>query len=208
MVSCDENETEVQESEITVKILDVEQTLKVKFCIPVTSVKLDKNLIILGKNSETSTFTATVYPENASDKTVTWECSDTDVISLENGTITTKAAGVATITAKAGEKQATASILVLNTSDSFTYDRSTLHQLTAEEALGLFEADVAERPSALTENFEVAYQLTGKQSKGAYFAAHTWDDANNMVALMAQMCKLPLRLPTEAESTPFISASC
>ena len=46
---------------------------------------------------------------------------------------------------------------------------------------------------------EVAYQLTGKQSKGAYFAAHTWDDANNMVALMAQMCKLPLRLPTEAE---------
>ena len=134
LVSCDENETEVQESEITVKILDVEQTLKVKFCIPVTSVKLDKNLIILGKNSETSTFTATVYPENASDKTVTWECSDTDVISLENGTITTKAAGVATITAKAGEKQATASILVLNTSDSFTYDRSTLHQLTAEEA--------------------------------------------------------------------------
>lgn len=46
---------------------------------------------------------------------------------------------------------------------------------------------------------EVAYQLTGKQSKGAYFVAHTWDDANNMVALMAQMCKLPLRLPTEAE---------
>lgn len=46
---------------------------------------------------------------------------------------------------------------------------------------------------------KVAYQLTGKQSKGAYFAAHTWDDANNMVALMAQMCKLPLRLPTEAE---------
>ena len=33
-------------------------------------------------------------------------------------------------------------------------------QLTAEEALGLFEADVAEKPSALTENFEVAYQLT------------------------------------------------
>ena len=33
-------------------------------------------------------------------------------------------------------------------------------QLTAEEALGLFEADVAEKPSALTESFEVAYQLT------------------------------------------------
>lgn len=132
LVSC--NETELQDADITVKIRDVEKTVKVRFCIPVTGITLDKNVIILGKNNEKATFTATVYPENASDKTVTWESSDSNVLSVENGTITTKSAGVVTVTAKAGNKCSTASVLVLNTSDSFTLDRSSLRQLTAEEA--------------------------------------------------------------------------
>lgn len=60
----------------------------------VSSVSVD-----LGK---TYTLTASVSPDNATDKTVTWSSSNTAVATVKNGTITGKTAGTATITAKTG----------------------------------------------------------------------------------------------------------
>ena len=39
-------------------------------------------------------------------------------------------------------------------------DEGLIVQLTAEEAIGLFEAEMSEQPSPLSESFEPAYQLT------------------------------------------------
>lgn len=70
--------------------------------VAVTSVTLDKNEAQM-KVGDKLTLTATVGPENATDKTVVWSTSDEDVaIVSENGEVTAVGAGTAVITAKAG----------------------------------------------------------------------------------------------------------
>ena len=56
--------------------------------------------------------TATVLPENAADKTITWESSDFEVAVVSQGKVTLLKAGQVTITAKAGGKEATHVITV------------------------------------------------------------------------------------------------
>ena len=81
---------------------------------PVTSVTLNKTSASL-KVGETVTFTATVGPDDATDKTITWTTSDATVATVSNGVVTAKNLGTATITAKAGDKTATCSITVVPT---------------------------------------------------------------------------------------------
>ena len=79
---------------------------------PVTSVTLDKPSATL-KVGETVTLTATVKPDDATDKTVTWSTSDASVATVSNGVVTAKKIGTATITASAGGKSATCAISVV-----------------------------------------------------------------------------------------------
>lgn len=85
--------------------------------IPVESITLNKTELSLVKGT-TETLTATVLPTTATDKTVTWESSDTAVATVKDGIVTAVAAGNATITAKAGEKTATCAVTVTNPSNS------------------------------------------------------------------------------------------
>ena len=79
---------------------------------PVESVTLDKSTLSL-KVGESTTLTATVVPDNATDKTVTWACSDTSVATVdENGKVTAVSEGTATITAAAGGKSASCTVTV------------------------------------------------------------------------------------------------
>ena len=55
---------------------------------------------------------ATVTPEDADDKTVTWETSDASIATVEDGMVIGVAPGTATITAKAGSRQATCVVTV------------------------------------------------------------------------------------------------
>ena len=48
--------------------------------------------------SETLTLTATVAPENATNKAVTWSTSEATVATVEDGVVTGVSAGTATIT--------------------------------------------------------------------------------------------------------------
>ena len=79
--------------------------------VPVTSVTLDKTSLTLTEG-DTQTLTATVKPDNATDKTVTWTSSNTSVAKVEGGKVTAVAQGTATITAKAGDKTATCAVTV------------------------------------------------------------------------------------------------
>ena len=82
--------------------------------IRVTSVSLNKTSITLAVD-DNETLTATVLPENATNKTVTWGSSDTSVAAVDaNGKITAVGLGNATITVTTndGNKTATCEVNV------------------------------------------------------------------------------------------------
>ena len=99
---------------IIAKAGDKQATCKItvnKNVVVVTGVSLDKTELTL-LVGQTQTLVATVVPENATDKTVTWESSAKDVVSVENGQVTALKVGTSTITAKAGDKQANCTVTV------------------------------------------------------------------------------------------------
>ncbi len=80
--------------------------------VAVEKVELNKGSLTLDIGDE-ETLTATVTPENADNKTVTWSSDKPDIATVSNsGKVTAKAAGTATITATAGGKSATCSVTV------------------------------------------------------------------------------------------------
>ena len=80
--------------------------------VPVTSISLDKTTLALAEQ-DTYQLTATVKPDNATDKTVTWSTANAAIATVSNnGLVTAVAEGTTTITAKAGDKTATCSVTV------------------------------------------------------------------------------------------------
>ncbi|MBO4756934.1 MAG: Ig domain-containing protein [Bacteroidales bacterium] len=79
--------------------------------IDVSSVSLSKTELTLTEG-DSETITATVKPDDATDKTVTWSSSDTAVATVDGGKIAAVKEGTATITAKAGDKTATCKVTV------------------------------------------------------------------------------------------------
>ena len=88
--------------------------------VNVTGITLSQTAASMTVGGETLTLTATVAPEDATDKTVTWTSSDPTVATVANGVLTAVAAGTATITATAtngtedttDDKTATCTIMV------------------------------------------------------------------------------------------------
>lgn len=79
--------------------------------VAVKSVTLDQTRATITVGGETLTLTATVNPVGAA--TVLWESSDVTVATVStSGVVTPVKAGIATITAKAGDKSATCEITV------------------------------------------------------------------------------------------------
>lgn len=66
--------------------------------VNVSSITLNKTSITLEKG-KTTTLTATINPSNATNKNVTWSSNNTNVATVNNGTIKANKAGTATITA-------------------------------------------------------------------------------------------------------------
>ena len=98
--------------------------------VPVSSIKLDKTSLGL-KEGEEAQLTATVEPDNASDKSVSWKSSDTNVATVSStGLVKAVAEGNTTITVSSGNgKTATCQVtvdrLVIPVS-SVTLDQSSL----------------------------------------------------------------------------------
>lgn len=86
-------------------------TVTVK-AVPVTGIVLETTELTL-KSAESAELTASVLPENATDKSVVWESSDTTVAVVSaDGKVTAVKAGTATITATAADGGMTATCLV------------------------------------------------------------------------------------------------
>jgi uncharacterized protein YjdB len=80
--------------------------------IAVTSVELDHTSLEMTEE-DVVTLIATVKPDDATDKTVTWSSSDATVATVDNGKVTAIKEGEAIITATAGSKAATCKVTVL-----------------------------------------------------------------------------------------------
>ena len=122
---------------ITAKAGDKSATCEITVvATPVTSVTLNKTSASV-KAGETVTLTATVKPDDATDKTVTWSTSDASVATVNDGVVTAKKVGTATITAKAGDKSATCEITVVATPVTAVTLNKTYVSLKAGETVTL-----------------------------------------------------------------------
>ena len=147
------------EATITAEAGDITDTIKITVTEPAVTV-VDVESVTLNKTETTleiggtETLTATVLPENATDKTVTWETSNAEVATVANGVVTAVAKGEATITAKAGEKSATCKVTVNEPSPAY---------LTIAEA----------KDKAVGETITVRGEVTAVSGKSAYIADET-----------------------------------
>ena len=97
---------------------------------------------------ETTTVIATVLPENATNKNVTWSSSEKDIASVDNGLITGKSEGTATITVETqdGNYQASVEVNVIN---------------PTEEEVTITGIDIASMPTKTTYIKGEGLDLTG-----------------------------------------------
>ncbi|MBR3075163.1 MAG: Ig-like domain-containing protein, partial [Bacteroidales bacterium] len=84
--------------------------------IPVESITVDPtNLTLTMTETETATLKATVLPADATDPTVTWSSDNEEVATVSaDGVVTAHKSGTANITAKAGDKEATCVVYVVD----------------------------------------------------------------------------------------------
>ncbi len=115
IVSCNSNADEPEKKEIAVAEISLNKT--------------ELTLTAGGKE----TLTATVKPDNATDKTVTWTSNKTDIATVSaNGEVTAIAKGSATIKATAGGKSATCTVTVNPVMYSVTVTGGTANPAAAE----------------------------------------------------------------------------
>ncbi len=99
---------------VTASIGDLEATCTVTVTVPVESITLDKTSLTM-KVGETATLKATVKPDDATDKTVTWSSADKSIATVDKtGKVTAVKEGETVITAKAGDKTASCKVTVNN----------------------------------------------------------------------------------------------
>ena len=79
--------------------------------VAVSSVSLDNSELELG-TGQTTSLTATIAPKNATDKTVSWHSSNTNVATVNGGVVTAVGAGSATITVTTNDGNKTATCVV------------------------------------------------------------------------------------------------
>ncbi|WP_283606943.1 Ig-like domain-containing protein [Faecalispora anaeroviscerum] len=107
--------------------------------VSVQSVALDQSDVTINRQN-TLQLTATVAPQNATKKSVTWTSSNPDVATIDDtGKVTAIGAGAVTITATADQKLATCKVTVVVLMDGITLnhtdlslDKGNIEQLTAK----------------------------------------------------------------------------
>ena len=108
---------------ITAKVGNMSDTVKVTVHeddIAVTSVEINRNNLSLYVG-DVYTFYVTINPSNATNKSVTWSSSNSNVVSISSsGKITAKRAGSATITATVDGKSDRVNVYVLDEVETYT----------------------------------------------------------------------------------------
>lgn len=135
--------------------------------VPVTGVTLDKTSLDL-KTGDNTTLTATVNPESATNKDVTWISDKPEIAAVEGGTVTAKAAGTAIIavTTVDGGKIATCKVTV-------TPKTVPVSGIQVQGAASIYVGDTTKLTATITPD-------------GASNKAVTWDSQNKDIATVDQ----------------------
>ncbi len=114
----------------------------------VSEVNILSDSLVLEKGTE-ATLIAKVLPEDATDKSLTWESSNTKAVKVENGTVSAVGTGTAVITATStdGGLSDTCEITVIQKPESITISKTELTLVEEETA----QLSVSYGPSDVTE---------------------------------------------------------
>ena len=119
---------------ITARIGYESASCEITVKVPVKYVMLSQNSLTLNEG-ESVTLKATVIPDDADNKDVTWSTSDGSIVSVDqDGTIHALKQGSADILAKAGDIQATCTVTVIKKVTSITLDKDNLTLLVGNTA--------------------------------------------------------------------------
>jgi uncharacterized protein YjdB len=151
--------------------------------IPVSSVELDRSSLSLTKGSE-YTLNATVKPDDATDKTVSWRSSNTSVATVDsNGKIKAIAGGSSTITATAGGVSAKCSVTVSVPVTSVSLNKTSLNLMVGDtETLSatIYPSDATNKNVTWkSSNTSVATVQSGKVSAVGVGTAQITATTNN-----------------------------
>ncbi|GGI14571.1 arabinosidase [Galliscardovia ingluviei] len=153
------------------------------------SVSLSGEGVVDGKLTlpvdETAKLTATVSPEDAYDTSVQWKSSDPNVVTVDNGTLTAVAPGVATITAttKLGGKSASVAVTVKDLDDA------TRAQVDLDKA-------ISQVKTTTSENLPLV-------AHGKHNTSITWKSANEQ---LISGTKTDYKAPAVGAADPFEGA--
>ena len=140
--------------------------------VPVTGVTLDKNELALTVG-DTAPLTATVAPENATNKNVTWTSDNKEVATVVDGKVTAVDAGTAniTVTTEDGEYTATCAVTVREKpADSFT-----VIFMNSEEVYKSETVTSGETVAEPTEPVKEGYTFTGWYTDEACTKAYNFE---------------------------------
>ncbi len=146
---------------------------------PVTSIALDKKELTYDTIGTEQTLTATVGPDDATDKTVTWSSSDEKVATVKDGKVTSVGNGTATITAKAGDQTATAKVTVSQKTESVSIE---LNKQIVKGTL----------PAQIKKSYALKAIVTPDNADAAK-AVVTWSSSNTKVATVAANGKVKIK---------------
>lgn len=123
--------------------------------VAVTSITLNETTLNKNRGDSKVTLTATVKPDNAADKTVTWSSDNPAVASVNNGEVTVLAVGTATITATANDGSGVKATCTVNVSAHglLTGDFSVAADKKVRFAQGNLQAVFASAGSSCTWQF-------------------------------------------------------
>ena len=79
--------------------------------VPIESITLSESSLYLDNVGDTATLTATITPSSVSSATVKWTTGNSEVATVENGTVTAVGVGQTEITATIGGKVATCTVM-------------------------------------------------------------------------------------------------
>ena len=186
--------------------------------ILVTGVTLKPTSLSLF-TGDTATLTATVEPSNATNPNVTWSSDRSDVATVENGKVTAKAAGTATITVTTedGKKTATCTVTVrpdippANPNYRITVEATQGGTVTADPTAAKAGTTVTLTPSpdagyqvgtvAVTDRFGEPVAVT-EQADGTY----TFTMPNGQVTVTVTFAETPLPFTDVTEGDWFYDA--
>lgn len=94
--------------------------------VEVASLALSKSALSFDTIGASETLTAAILPANATDKSVTWTSSNSNVAAVVNGTVKAAGNGTAVITAKAGNKTALCNVTVSQKATKISLNKSSL----------------------------------------------------------------------------------